>query len=437
LLSPATVIVVSQRRLWSTGLTLTGLCLIAVWFYGLHPSSPIPRQADESETSHSRTPGVPERWQQSVLSTRLAGQSLGHVLELLALTGGVFLLIRAVAGGRLSPVHFSRRSPGAIPTIPSGEVQRLLRPDGSELHMETRGSSTLPTVILIHGWSLNSDQWVYLQHEWQHKLRVVTWDLAGLGNSTQPANRDFSLEKMARDLEAVIEASGPGPVILLGHSIGGMVILKFCELFPELLGRRVSKLVLVHTTYTNPLWTMANSDRFVSLQKVLIEPLLHLQILFSPFMWVMDYLSYLDGSIHRSLRRTGFAGTETRSQLDFIASFYAQDSPAVLARGALAMLAYDSTRVLSEIRIPVLVVGGEQDPITGMQASREMASRLVCGRLVVLDPAKHFGLIEHYREFARQSAAFCLEDREVSSRNAGSWDSSAATNVGLPESASK
>ena len=42
---------------------------------------------------------------------------------------------------------------------------------------------------------------------------------------------------------------------LLGHSIGGMIVLTFCRQFPKALGTTVNSLTLVHTTYTNPLRT--------------------------------------------------------------------------------------------------------------------------------------------------------------------------------------
>ena len=78
----------------------------------------------------------------------------------------------------------------------------------------------------------------------------------GLRKSRGPSNPDHSLEKLANDLNAVLEQISPnGPVILIGHSIGGMTQQTFCRLFGEKLGKSVKGLVLVHTTYTNPLAT--------------------------------------------------------------------------------------------------------------------------------------------------------------------------------------
>lgn len=117
---------------------------------------------------------------------------------------------------------------------------------------------------------------------------------------------------------------------------------------------------------------------------------------------------YLNGSLHWSLKHTGFANHATREQIDFVARFYANDSPAVLARGVLGMLNFDATPAFQLIKIPTLVVGAEQDPLTKIEASRTIAKEIPNTDLLVLNPAKHFGLIEYHKDFANQTAQFCL-----------------------------
>jgi len=78
----------------------------------------------------------------------------------------------------------------------------------------------------------------------------------------------------------------------------------------------------------------------------------------SPIVWLMNWLSYLNGSLHISVELSGFTGTETRGQLDFSALLSAMGWPAVLARGTLAMLKYDETATLGKINVPSLIVVG-------------------------------------------------------------------------------
>jgi pimeloyl-ACP methyl ester carboxylesterase len=212
---------------------------------------------------------------------------------------------------------------------------------------------------------------------------------------------------MAHDLDAILTFLGPRPVILVGHSIGGMIMLTLCRLFPATLGRRVRGMVLAHTTYTNPVRTTAKRRLATALQKPVLEPLLHLAIWLSPVLWLLNVLSYLNGSAHRSTARQSFAGTQTRQQVTFVTRCVLHTSPAVLARGMLGMLRYDATATLPSIAIPVLVVAGDQDTTTLPDASTFMQAAIPDAALTTLAPAKHQGLLEHHTQFAQRVAAFC------------------------------
>src|SRR4030095_10874819 len=222
-------------------------------------------------------------------------------------------------------------------------------------------------------------------------FRLIVWDEPGLGKSTRPSNRDYSLENLARDLEAVLALAADKPAILLGHSIGGMITLTFCDLFPALLGSRVIGLVLTHTTPTNPVRTTSGGGFFTAIEKPVLVPLMYLTIALSPFVWLMTWLSYLNGSAHLSTKQSSFAGTETWEQIDFFTSFQPQASPAVMARGMLGMMRYNATQVLARIPVPPLVVAGDRDGVTKPEASERIHAGIPGARLVTLAPAKHLG----------------------------------------------
>jgi pimeloyl-ACP methyl ester carboxylesterase len=291
----------------------------------------------------------------------------------------------------------------------AGTVQRLKRPDGSELQVEVYGPPDAPPIVLTHGWGANSTAWYYVKKHLAGRFRLIVWDLPGLGLSRRPETNDYSLENLARDLDAVVALAGDRPAVLVGHSIGGMITLTYCKLFREALGRRVSGLVLAHSTYTNPVRTTKKADLYTALQKPVIEPLLHLTIWLSPLVWVMNWLSYLNGSAHRSTAQQSFAGTETWGQLNFVARLMPHPSPAVLARGMFGMLAYDATAVLPTIPVPVLIVTGDRDPVTLPEASEHMRGAIPGARLVSLAPARHFGLMEHHGRFGEAIGAFTAE----------------------------
>jgi pimeloyl-ACP methyl ester carboxylesterase len=234
----------------------------------------------------------------------------------------------------------------------------------------------------------------------------VLWDEPGLGLSGKPGNNDYRLEKLAADLEAVLAFAGDRPAVLVGHSIGGMIILTFCRVFPETLGHRVAGIVLAHTTYTNPVRTTKMAGFYTAIEKPVLIPLLHLTIALWPFVWVMNWLSYLNGSAHRSTHKQSFAGTETRGQLNFFARFMPRGRPDVLSRGMLGMIAYDATATLRTIPVPTLVVVGDQDSTTLPEAGAHISRSVPDSRLATLSPAKHLGLIEQHGRFDELVAEF-------------------------------
>ncbi len=262
--------------------------------------------------------------------------------ETAELLTGLALLTLALAGRPLTQgvmMLLLRKGTDDPKPTRDGSVQRLRRPDGSELQVESYGPPDAPPIVLTHGWGANATEWYYEKKHLAGRFRLVVWDEPGLGLSRKPDNNDYSLEKLARDLDAVLALCGDRPAVLLGHSIGGMITLTFCRLFPEALGTRVAGLVLVHTTPTNPVRTTKGAAIYTALEKPVLVPLLRLTIALWPLVWVMNWLSYLNGSAHRSTHRESFAGTETRGQLDFAARFMPHGRPDVLARGMFGMLA--------------------------------------------------------------------------------------------------
>jgi pimeloyl-ACP methyl ester carboxylesterase len=192
----------------------------------------------------------------------------------------------------------------------------LLAPgrDGATLYFEASGPADAPPLVLTHGWSLDSTIWFYAKRDLARRFRVIAWDLPGLGQSKVQDTSDVSLSQMAQNLRVVLALAGR-PAILVGHSIGGMTIETLARDNPELFGREIAGVVLVNTTYTNPLETIVLSRLFKALRWPVIEPMMHLQIWLHPLAWLSSWQSYLSGSSHLAAR-LGFSRGVTRSQLE-------------------------------------------------------------------------------------------------------------------------
>lgn len=317
---------------------------------------------------------------------------------------GIGLLVWSFLG--FLPLLLFRRAGRDEPKpFRSNQVQRLARPDGSEIQVEFYGSEYAPPIILTHGWGPDSTVWYYAKKQLTEHFRVIVWDLPGLGKSSKSKNWDYSLEKYARDLDAVLSLVDR-PAILLGHSMGAMILLTFCRLFPERLKDRVAGLILVDGTYTNPLRTTILSKLLLALQKPLLEPLLYVAIALSPVLHLVSWLSYLNGSTLITTEISGFTGRETRGQLNFSSLIGIKHPPGILARGVLAMFRFDETATLPNISVPTLVVVGKSDIATRPIASERISQTIPHAELKILAPGGHMALMERNPQFAEMIRSF-------------------------------
>jgi pimeloyl-ACP methyl ester carboxylesterase len=340
--------------------------------------------------------------------------STSHEYAQRCLILGFLLLLLLVFGKFLIRFLVGKKGQDEPNQSRSNETILVERPEGHSLFVECYGPQDAPPLIFIHGWNSNSTQWYYLKKHLSSSYRVLLLDLPGLGGSGKPRNNDYSLAKFARDLQAVIALCGEKKPVLVGHSIGGMTILTYCKLFPAELTSRIAGLVLVHTTYTNPVRTSMLSGLLTFLQKPVLTPLLHLMIILAPLVQLLNWIKYFNGSMHVSNHFMGFEGSETRGQLE-LATYLTTSSPvAVIARGMLAMFDYEAGDVLASISLPVLVIAANKDKMTKPEASQFIAQSIPQAQLVVLQPCGHMGPLERNAEMIEavdrfSKAVFTLE----------------------------
>jgi pimeloyl-ACP methyl ester carboxylesterase len=128
----------------------------------------------------------------------------------------------------------------------------------------TDAGQGLPLVFL-HGFPLSRGVWQKQIEGLHESYRVIAPDLRGLGDSqTQPG--PATMAQCAADLHALLEQLAMGPVVLIGHSMGGYVALAFARQFPNLL----RGLVLV-STKAGPDTAEAAAGRYAMAEKVKAE----------------------------------------------------------------------------------------------------------------------------------------------------------------------
>lgn len=123
----------------------------------------------------------------------------------------------------------------------TADAQVVASADGVPIAYEMWGTAT-PAVILVHGWSCDRSYWDAQVESLSRRFRVVTLDLAGHGASGLGRD-DWSIQAFGGDVAAIVEELEFESVVLVGHSMGGDVIVEAARRFPD----RVERLVWVDT----------------------------------------------------------------------------------------------------------------------------------------------------------------------------------------------
>jgi len=252
------------------------------------------------------------------------------------------------------------------------------------------------TVVLCHGYGLNSTSWRFQRAALAASARVVTWDQRGHGRSEYGRPGSGTISQLGRDLYEVVRQVVPeGPVVLVGHSMGGMAIMALAEDHPELFGDRVVAVALLATS-AGPLKPSlglpvggAAVHRAAHHLAQRVTPDLHR---------VLHQVRRLPGyrRVARELaRRLGFAPSACPELVDLVLEML-EATPLDVAGEMFAQFRGHDKRaalqVLSQVTTRVMV--GEQDLITPPSDSEQIALAVPGADLVVVPHAGHALILE-------------------------------------------
>jgi pimeloyl-ACP methyl ester carboxylesterase len=137
-----------------------------------------------------------------------------------------------------------------------GESSSVTADDGVRLsceEIEAPDGNAALTVVLVHGFALDRRTWHFqrctLPEFADPAVRLVLYDQRSHGRSERAPRESCTIEQLGHDLDAVIRALAPeGPLVLVGHSMGGMTIMALAEQNPALFTERVAGVALVSTS---------------------------------------------------------------------------------------------------------------------------------------------------------------------------------------------
>ena len=255
-----------------------------------------------------------------------------------------------------------------------------------------------PTLIFVHGFCLDMGTFHFQRTALarQGDYRMVFYDQPGHGRSGKLDHGEYSLEQLGHGLKRVIDETAPdGPIVLIGHSMGGMTIMALAELYPDLFGERVKGVVLVSTSAGKLDEVNFGMPDFVArFSKPLMPAVIGGGKLTSG---VIDSIRRASTDLGWLLtRRYGFGSVEpSRALVRYVEQMNSRTGTEVLARYLRTIYTHARYPALEALkRIPVLVVCGEDDKLTPPEHSAEICRILPDARFVAVPGAGHVALLE-------------------------------------------
>lgn len=306
----------------------------------------------------------------------------------------------------------SRRAGADIPfgTLHSDPIT-VVADDGVNLHVEIdevptsgRGPRRLlgpevpdVTVILVHGYCLNLDCWHFQRAAYRGLVRSVYYDQRSHGRSGRSDRKHSTIDQLGRDLKQVIDHVSPEtPVVVVGHSMGGMSIVAMAEQFPELIGERVTGVGLISTTAGG-----------LDPSRILLPML--------PTRLTGRLTHRAVSTLHRghrtvdAARRAGAAiarvATDRFAFGDEVPPGYLEFVDEMLSATPFEVVAdffpsfgdldkFDHVEALG--RVPTSVVCGTSDRLTSIGHSRKLHERIPGSRLLECEKAGHMVILERH-----------------------------------------
>jgi pimeloyl-ACP methyl ester carboxylesterase len=279
-------------------------------------------------------------------------------------------------------------------------VAAVRTPDGAQLHATIDGSDDAPvTLVLAHGWTLAQAAWDDVADLLAPRiaggdLRLVRYDQRGHGRSTWGRYADdvveLSIDQLGADLGDVLDQLAPtGPVVLGGHSMGGMTIMCLAAARPELFGDRVRGVALVSTSAGD----LAPAGRTLTekLQLKLAPGMVTVAIGGAGALERLRQLLPPSHPRHRKMVHELLYGADATDEM-VVAGAEIMHASTVRSFAAFypALGNHDKRQELKALtNVPVEILVGDSDRLTPKRHSRQMADVLPDAVLHVIERTGH------------------------------------------------
>ena len=253
-----------------------------------------------------------------------------------------------------------------------------------QINYELTGQENAPMVMLSHSLASSMVMWNPQLASLEAHFQVLRYDMRGHGDSDAPEGA-YTLELLAEDAVALLDALGIDSVHFVGLSIGGMIGQGLALNH----GDRLKSLALCDTSAIMP-------DE--------AQPILQERIAVARASGMADQV---DGTLERWF--TPQYLQENPPEVEMIRQQIAATPLAGYLGCSEALGGLNYLERLSEIKLPTLIMVGEEDPGTPVAASEAIQERIAGSQLVILPSARHLSNIEQADVFNQSLMAFLLK----------------------------
>ena len=246
------------------------------------------------------------------------------------------------------------------------QSQSVLSKDGVEIVYDAVGNGE-PTLVFVHGWSCDKSYWNDQVRTFSPKYKVVTIDLAGHGESGSE-RKNYTMELFGEDVAAVVNKLKLDKVILIGHSMGGSVIIEAAK---RLKGKVIG--LVGADTYQNfkDGWTTEQKEGFL---KTITE-------------------KFVD--VTKGFVKSMFPKTADSVLVNRIADDMSSALPQVALSAMRNLFFYDPIPALNEIQLPIISINCDMYPI----AIEENKKYVDSFNVKMMKGVGHFVMLEDPQKF--------------------------------------
>ncbi len=266
----------------------------------------------------------------------------------------------------------------------AGLSARQVQVGDFNLHYYEGGPQGAETILMIHGFAADKDNWLRFSRPLTARYHVVALDLPGFGDSSKPA-ASYDVATQVERLNAFSQALGIGQLHLIGNSMGGHIAALYAARHPE----QVLSVALLNNAGVN---APQASELFQRLQRGAANPLLVSSS--ADFSALLDFLFVQQPTLPEPLKQ--HLAERAIASHDFNQTIFSQ------LRERYIPLEPE----LAKIQAPTLLLWGDQDRLLDVSSIEVMRPLLKQPSVVIMQACGHLPMIERPEETSAHYQAF-------------------------------